>query len=65
MAESESNGSSVDPETDLEKLIRICDGHKGAFTKSEPKIDLMLSISTVNEEQLCEAEAILANLKNR
>ena len=65
MAESESNSSNVEVKADIKKLIRIRGGHKGTFTKSDPKIDLMLSRSIVNEEQLCEAEALLANLKNR
>ena len=65
MAENETSSSNIEPKGDVKKLFRIRGGHKGAFTKSESKIDLMLSQSIVNEEQLCEAEALLANLKNR
>ena len=64
MAENETSSSNIEPEGDVKKLIRIRGGHKGAFNKSESKIDLMLSQSIVNEEQLCEAEAFLATLKN-
>ena len=64
VAENETRSSNNEPKGDVKKLIRIRGGHKGAFTKSESKIDLMLSQSIVNEEQLCEAEALLANLKN-
>ena len=64
MAENERSSSNIKPKGDVKKLIRIRGGHKGAFTKLESKIDLMLSQSTVNEEQLCEAEALLAILKN-
>ena len=63
MVKSESNGSSAEPKTDIKKLIRIRGGHKGAFTKSKLKIDLMLTLSIVNQEQLCEAEDLLASLK--
>ena len=45
-------------------MIRIRGGHKSAFTKPEPKSDLRLSWSMVDEEQLCEAEVSLAYLKN-
>ena len=65
MAENETSSSNIEPKGDVEKLIRIRGEHKSAFTKSESKIDLLLSQSIVNEEQLCEAEALLANLKNR
>ena len=64
LAESELNGSGVEPKTDIEKLICIRGWRKGDFTKSELKIDLMLSRSIPIAEQLCEAEALLANLKN-
>ena len=65
MAENETSSSNIEPKGDVKKLYRIRGGHKGAFTKSESKIDLMFSQSIVNEEQLCGAEALLANLKNR
>ena len=42
MAESESNGSSVEPKADLKKLIHSRGGHRGAFTKLDNKIDLLL-----------------------
>ena len=65
MAENETNSSNIEPKADVKKLIRIRGGHNGAFTKSKPKIDLMVSQAIVNEEQLCDAEAFQANLKNR
>ena len=65
MAENETSSSNIESKGDVKKLIRIRGGHKGAVTKSESKIDLMLSQSIVNEEQRCKAEALLANLKNR
>ena len=64
MSENETSSSNIEPKGVVKKLIRIRGRHKGAFTKSETKIDLMFSQSIVNEEQLCEAEAPLANLKN-
>ena len=64
MAENETSISNIEPKGDVKKLICIRGGHKGAFTKWESKNDLMLSQLIVNEEQLCEAEALLANLKN-
>ena len=64
-AESKLNGSIEQPETDIKKLIRLRGGHRGVTTKLEQKIDLILSPSTVNEEQLCEAEALFATLENR
>ena len=39
--------------------------YNGAFTESEPKIDLMLSQLIVTDEQLYEAEVLLVNLKHR
>ena len=62
MTENETSSSNIEPKGDVKKLIRIRGGHKGIFTKSESKSDLMLSQSIVNEEQLCKAEALLANL---
>ena len=52
MAENELSGFKVEPKADVKNLIRIRGRHKGAFTKLEPKIDLMLSQAIVNEEQL-------------
>ena len=65
MAENKTSSPNIEPKGDVKKLLCIRGGHKGAFTKSESKIDLMLSQSIVNDEQLCEAEALSANLKNR
>ena len=65
MAENKTSSSNIESKRDVKNLIRIRGGHKGAFTESESKIDLMLSQSIVNEEQHCEAEALLAILRNR
>ena len=46
----------------LKNYFAFVVGIKDAFTKSEPKIDLMLSQAIVNE---CEADSLLTNLKNR
>ena len=43
MAENSTSSSNIEPKADVKKFIRIRGGHKGAFTKSEPKIDLVLS----------------------
>ena len=50
---------------DIKRLIRIRGGHKGAFTKSEPKIDALLNRPISNQDQLCEAEALLSSLKTQ
>ena len=65
MAENETSSSNIDPKGLVKIIIRIRGGHKDAITKSDSKTDLMLSPSIVNEEQLCEAEALLASIKNR
>ena len=49
--------------TDTKIVIHIRGGHKSAYRESEPKIDLMLLRSTVNEKELCGVESFFANLK--
>ena len=64
MTENETSSPNIEAKGDVKKLIRFRGGNKAAFTNSDSKIDLKLSQSIANEEQLCEAEALLANLKS-
>ena len=40
-------------------------GHKGAFTRLENRLDTFVNASFNNEDQLCEAEAVLSNMKTK
>ena len=50
---------------DLKQKIKVRGGHKGAFTRLESRLDTLVNIGISNEDQLCEAEVVLSNMKTK
>ena len=50
---------------DLKQKIKVRGGHNGAFTRLETRLDTLVNAGINNEDQLCEAEAVLSNIKTK
>ena len=50
---------------DLKQKIKVQGGHEGAFTRLENRLDTLVNAGINNEDQLCEAEAVLSNMKTK
>ena len=50
---------------DLKQKIKVRGGHKRAFTRLENRLDTLVNAGINNEDQLCEAEAVLSNMKTK
>ena len=48
---------------DLKQKIKVRGGHKGAFPRLENRLDTLVNAGIINEDQLCEAEAVLSNME--
>ena len=50
---------------DLKQKIKVRRGHKGAFRRLENRLDTLVNACNNNEHQLCEAEAVISNMKTK
>ena len=50
---------------DLKQKNKVRGGHKGAFTRLENRLNTLVNAYINNESQLCEAEAVLSNMKTK
>ena len=57
------SSDSTQPATEFRKLTRIRDGHKGAFTRLEQKVDEFTFTAIDSSTNLFQGEALLKTLQ--
>ena len=49
----------------MKQKIKVRGDHIRAFTRLENSLDTLVNAGIINEDQLCEAEAVLSNMKTK